>query len=187
MCAYSGSEARLRLEKDGVKEYSLILLDLMLPGIMGEELIEQIREASEVPILVLSAKSSLEDRVNVLELGADDYLTKPFQREEVIARINSALRRYLRFGGKETEGNLFGHTEECAVLVFENDCASLKEEDLEHIFERFYVKDQSRTSESTGLGLTINKLLAQAMGGSVRAELVEGRLRIIYTFPMISD
>ena len=89
--------------------------------------------------------------------------------------------------GKETEGNLFGHTEECAVLVFENDCASLKEEDLEHIFERFYVKDQSRTSESTGLGLTINKLLAQAMGGSVRAELVEGRLRIIYTFPMISD
>ena len=79
----------------------MILLDLMLPGIMGEELIEQIREASEVPILVLSAKSSLEDRVNVLELGADDYLTKPFQREEVIARINSALRRYLRFGGKE--------------------------------------------------------------------------------------
>lgn len=101
ICAYSGSEARLRLEKDGVKEYSLILLDLMLPGIMGEKLIAQIREASEVPILVLSAKSSLEDRVNVLKLGADDYVTKPFQREEVIARINSALRRYLRFGGKE--------------------------------------------------------------------------------------
>ena len=48
--------------------------------------------------------------------------------------------------GKETEGNLFGHTEECAVLIFENDCASLKEEDLVHIFEQFYVKDQSRTS-----------------------------------------
>lgn len=101
VCAYSGSEAKLRLEKDGIKEYSLILLDLMLPGMMGEELIAQIRETSRVPILVLSAKSSLEDRVNVLELGADDYLTKPFQKEEVIARVNSALRRYLKFGGKE--------------------------------------------------------------------------------------
>lgn len=101
VCAYSGSEAKLRLEKDGAKDYSLILLDLMLPGIMGEELIAQIRETSQAPILVLSAKSSLEDRVNALELGADDYLTKPFQKEEVIARINSALRRYLRFGGKE--------------------------------------------------------------------------------------
>lgn len=75
---------------------------------------------------------------------------------------------------------------ECAVLAFENDCTSLKEEDLEHIFERFYVKDRSRTSESTGLGLTISKLLAEAMGGSVKAELTEGRLRIIYAFPMIS-
>lgn len=101
VCAYSGSEARLRLEKDGIKEYSLILLDLMLPGMMGEELIAQIRKTSQVPILVLSARSSLEDRVSVLELGADDYLTKPFQKEEVIARVNSALRRYLTFGKRE--------------------------------------------------------------------------------------
>lgn len=76
---------------------------------------------------------------------------------------------------------------ECAVLTFENDCTSLKEEDLEHLFERFYVKDRSRTSESTGLGLTINKLLTEAMGGSVKAELTEGRLRIMYIFPAISS
>lgn len=76
---------------------------------------------------------------------------------------------------------------ECAVLTFENDCTSLKGEDLEHIFERFYVKDRSRTSESTGLGLTISKLLTEAMGGSVKAELTEGRLRIMYIFPAISS
>lgn len=102
--AYSGSEAWLRLEKDAVKEYSLILLDLMLPGLMGEELIERIRQSSRIPIIVLSAKSSLKDRVAVLDLGADDYLTKPFEKEEVTARVNSALRRYLQFSGAGTIG-----------------------------------------------------------------------------------
>ena len=56
--AYSGSEAWLRLEQNAVKEYSLILLDLMLPGLMGEELIERIRQTSRVPIIVLSAKTA---------------------------------------------------------------------------------------------------------------------------------
>lgn len=97
-----------------------------------------------------------------------------------------AVRKEEGILGKATGWDNSNHVEEYAVLTFENDCTSLKEEDLEHLFERFYVKDQSRTSESTGLGLTINKLLAEAMGGSVRAELAEGRLRILYTFPIIS-
>ena len=101
--AYSGSEAWLRLEKNAVKEYSLILLDLMLPGLMGEELIERIRQTSRVPIIVLSAKSSLKDRVAVLDLGADEYLTQPIEKEEVTARVNSALRRYLQFSGAGEE------------------------------------------------------------------------------------
>ena len=96
--AYSGTEAWLRLDQDAILQYSLILLDLMLPGLMGEELIGKIREISSIPILVLSAKSALKDRVGVLNLGADDYLTKPFEKDEVIARVNSALRRYLQFG-----------------------------------------------------------------------------------------
>lgn len=96
--AYSGTEAWLRLDQDAILQYSLILLDLMLPGLMGEELIGKIRTISKIPILVLSAKSALQDRVAVLNLGADDYLTKPFEKDEVIARVNSALRRYLQFG-----------------------------------------------------------------------------------------
>lgn len=102
--AFSGSEAELRLfsgmEEGGIsKDYDLILLDLMLPGVMGEELVRKIREKSEVPVIVISAKTALEDRVQILNAGADDYLVKPFAKEEVIARVNGALRRYRRMGG----------------------------------------------------------------------------------------
>ena len=93
--AFSGSEANLRLSRD---KFHLVMLDLMLPGITGEELIKEIREKQDVPIMVISAKTSLEDKVNVLDLGADDYITKPFELEEIIARVNSQLRRYRKFG-----------------------------------------------------------------------------------------
>ncbi|MGH4140096.1 response regulator transcription factor [Clostridium sp.] len=94
--AFSGTEAKLLLEKEIP---DLILLDLMLPGISGEELLHDIRENKHynVPVLVLSAKNSLGDKVSLLKNGADDYITKPFEPEEVIARIQSALRR----AGKE--------------------------------------------------------------------------------------
>lgn len=68
------------------------------------------------------------------------------------------------------------------LLIFENDCNSLKEEDIAHLFERFYVKEASRTNESTGLGLTINRLLTEAMGGTVRAELEGNWFRAVYEF-----
>jgi len=94
--AFSGTEAKLLLEKEIP---DLILLDLMLPGISGEELLHDIRENKHynVPVLVLSAKNSLGDKVSLLKDGADDYITKPFEPEEVIARVQSALRR----AGKE--------------------------------------------------------------------------------------
>lgn len=90
--AFSGTEAELLLEK---KMPDLILLDLMLPGLSGEELLHKLREAmhSDIPVLILSAKSSLKDKVTLLQTGADDYITKPFEPEEVIARIQAALRR----------------------------------------------------------------------------------------------
>ena len=92
--AFSGSEALLQLS---ISEYSLILLDLMLPGISGEEIIKKIRNEKEMPIIVISAKTSLKDKVNVLNTGADDYITKPFESEEIIARVNSNLRRYRKY------------------------------------------------------------------------------------------
>ncbi|MGG7142404.1 response regulator transcription factor [Clostridium nigeriense] len=88
--AFSGSEAALRIDMD---TFNMILLDLMLPGVSGEQLIQNIRDKVDAPIMVISAKSALEDKVNLLNSGADDYITKPFQCEELIARVNSHLRR----------------------------------------------------------------------------------------------
>ncbi|MGF7143136.1 DNA-binding response OmpR family regulator [Anaerotaenia torta] len=96
--AYSGTEARLQLRLD---HFDLILLDLMLPGVAGEELIREIRGQSQVPIMVISAKTSLEDKVKALKDGADDYITKPFEREEVLARIGALLRRSRKHPGTE--------------------------------------------------------------------------------------
>lgn len=71
-------------------------------------------------------------------------------------------------------------------LLFENDTHTLKKEDLPHIFERFYVKDKSRTKMGTGLGLTIGKLLTEAMGGSVEAKLTEQRFKVIFSFHLLA-
>ena len=90
--AFSGTEAGLLLEKETP---DLILLDLMLPVMSGEELLAEIREKrhSNVPVLIISAKDTLRDKVALLQSGADDYITKPFEPEEVLARIQAALRR----------------------------------------------------------------------------------------------
>jgi DNA-binding response OmpR family regulator len=74
-------------------EFDLIVLDLMLPRISGEEVCRRIRESSDVPIIMLTAKGELEDRVSGLELGADDYLVKPFSPRELVARVRALMRR----------------------------------------------------------------------------------------------
>lgn len=91
---FSGSEAVLWAEQ---YDYDLVLLDLMLPGITGEEFIARMRKKRTMPIIVLSAKAGLEDRVNVLRLGADDFIPKPFDNAEVLARVEAQLRRYKQF------------------------------------------------------------------------------------------
>lgn len=101
--AFSGSEAALWAEQ---YEYDLILLDLMLPGLTGEEFIAQMRKKKTMPILVLSAKAGVEDRVNVLRLGADDFLAKPFDNTEVLARVEAQLRRYKEFSAPEEKHRL---------------------------------------------------------------------------------
>lgn len=90
--SFSGTEALLRLEMEA---FRLVILDLMLPGMNGETLLANIRDKmkSEVPVVVLSAKSSLSDKVSLLTSGADDYMTKPFEPEELAARVFACLRR----------------------------------------------------------------------------------------------
>lgn len=93
-CAYSGTEGEMCIEGS---DYDLILLDLMLPGISGEELIEKVRKAKIMPIIVVSSKSNQEEKINVLKLGADDFVCKPFDVYEVLARVEVQLRRYKQF------------------------------------------------------------------------------------------
>ncbi len=120
--AYSGTEAKLLLS---MNIFDLILLDLMLPGMNGEELIRVIRKEGNTPIMVISAKGALEDKVNALKHGADDYVVKPFEREEILARVEALLRRTQTF--KQVE-----------------------EEDVDFQFKNLSVKPSARTALVSG-------------------------------------
>ena len=88
--AFSGTEALLLLEKH---TFRLILLDLMLPGISGEDFLKKIKPLFTTPVIVISAKGELDSKVDLLMLGAEDYITKPFEIKELLARIAVQLRR----------------------------------------------------------------------------------------------
>jgi len=89
-CAASGEEA---LEAVAAEEPELMVLDVMLPGIDGFEVLRRVREHSSCPIIMLTAKGAEEDKVQGLRLGADDYVTKPFSAQELLARVEAVLRR----------------------------------------------------------------------------------------------
>ena len=95
-CAYDGKTGADHIENE---VYDLILLDIMLPEIDGYELLEYIRPMG-TPVIFLTAKGSVNDRIRGLKLGADDYIVKPFQVGELIARVEAVLRRYGRGGAR---------------------------------------------------------------------------------------
>lgn len=92
--AFSGTEAMLYVER---QEWDMVLLDLMLPGMTGEELLEKISKQYSFPVIIISAKGEQQTKVSTLRIGADDFITKPFDIEEVSARVDSHLRRYRNF------------------------------------------------------------------------------------------
>ncbi len=97
-CCYSG---RSGLAKLGETDYQLVILDVMMPGYDGFETLEKIREEKSLPILMFTSKNDSASKVRGLRAGADDYLTKPFDMDELMARIISLIRRYTRFNDKE--------------------------------------------------------------------------------------
>ncbi|HIR83830.1 MAG TPA: response regulator transcription factor [Candidatus Galloscillospira excrementavium] len=116
--AFSGSEAVLWAQQ---YNYDLVLLDLMLPGLTGEEFIAQMRQKKTMPIIVLSAKAGVADRVNVLKLGADDFIPKPFDNSEVLARVEAQLRRYRQFSGGGGEKQVLT----CGDLVLDRESVTV--------------------------------------------------------------
>lgn len=95
-CAYNGREA---LEIAGREEIHLVLLDIMMPEMDGLTAMVKLREQSNLPVILLTAKGEDTDKVLGLNVGADDYITKPFNPVELLARVKSQLRRYLQLGG----------------------------------------------------------------------------------------
>lgn len=95
--AYSGTEALLYL-KDS---FDVVILDLMLPGLSGEEVIKEIKKDRDLPVLVLSAKDSMDSKLALLNGGADDYMTKPFNIDELLARVNILVKRNKNTSNKE--------------------------------------------------------------------------------------
>ncbi|OZU87118.1 DNA-binding response regulator [Virgibacillus indicus] len=123
--AYSGTEALIYLEK---QKWDLILLDLMLPGMAGEEILAKITENESIPVIIISAKSEQQTKIGSLRSGADDFISKPFDVEEVSARIDSLLRRYK-------------HTKE------------MTKQELNH--KDIYIDLESKTVQVNGINITL--------------------------------
>jgi DNA-binding response OmpR family regulator len=102
--AYNGKEALTVIRKEDIH---LVLLDLMMPVMDGITAMARIREFSNVPIILLTAKSEDTDKILGLNVGADDYITKPFNPLELAARVNSQLRRYMRLGADQRQQEVF--------------------------------------------------------------------------------
>ncbi len=112
LAAYQGLEARRMLEQH--KDICLVLLDIMLPFQSGDMVLKKIRETSDVPVIVLSAKDTVQTKVDIIRMGADDYITKPFDLDEVLVRIEAVLRR------SAGRGEQFSSGAENQMLEFKN-------------------------------------------------------------------
>lgn len=125
VAAFSGTEALLLLEKES---FDLILLDLMLPGLSGEEILAKINEEFQIPIICVSAKDDLDTKLELIRDGADDYITKPFNNEELIVRIGAVLRRVNK-GTTIAKTNIFCFKD--LVLDSENHIVTINDEPIE--------------------------------------------------------
>ena len=130
--AYSGTEALMVFDD----KVDLVLLDLMLPGLKGELVLEEIRKNSNIPVIGLSAKSDKDSTINLLKSGADDYIVKPFNNDELLARIEAQLRRYNQTSSFPNENNKLSYkdisidTENYSVQVGDTSVSLTKREFL---------------------------------------------------------
>ena len=99
--AFSGTEGLLYIGRDA---FDLAVLDLMLPGMNGEDLLPQIKAEQNIPVIVVSAKDSIDSKVGLLTSGAEDYLTKPFDIQEFVARVGVQIRRFVGKGEESSGG-----------------------------------------------------------------------------------
>lgn len=130
---FSGTEALLYTRSES---FDLAVMDLMLPGMSGEELITKLHGEYKIPVIVLSAKDSLDSKIALLNSGAEDYMTKPFAVEELIARVGVQLRRVSDISGKG-RGKILVHKQ--LKLCPENFSAEVNEQDLSLTKQEFKI------------------------------------------------
>jgi DNA-binding response OmpR family regulator len=160
--ALDGGEALQRFEEG---RFDLVILDLMLPRLDGVEVCRQLRSRSQVPIIMLTAKGSETDKVAGLEVGADDYITKPFSMREFRSRVKAALRRS-RMGGETSDGGAI----ECGELKidFDRRMVTLGKEEIREEIRVTYVEFEilGALARSPGRVLTRETLLEHVWGDS---------------------
>jgi DNA-binding response OmpR family regulator len=156
--ALDGGEALQRFEEG---RFDLVILDLMLPRLDGVEVCRQLRTHSQVPIIMLTAKGSETDKVAGLEVGADDYITKPFSMREFRSRVKAALRRS-RMGGEAPERESI----ECGEMTidFDRRMVTLREEEIRVTYVEFEIL--GALARSPGRVLTRETLLEHVWGDS---------------------
>jgi two-component system, OmpR family, response regulator len=158
--ALDGSEALRRFEEG---RFDLVILDLMLPRMGGVEVCRALRSRSQVPIIMLTAKGSETDKVAGLEVGADDYITKPFSMREFRSRVKAALRRS-RMGGEPTE-EAGGKIETGELTIdFDRRMVTLGEEEIKVTYVEFEIL--GALARSPGRVLTRETLLEHVWGDS---------------------
>lgn len=198
----TAADGEAALAKARAAAPDLIVLDLMLPGTSGETVCRTLRQTSDVPIIMLTAKGSEEERVAGLNLGADDYLVKPFSAKELVARIKALLRRskregraimaeVLEFGGGRlrvdlSERRVFRGGAEVSLTPTEFDLLALMARQPGRVFSRQQLVDQVLGYEFEGLDETIyahiKNLRKKIEPDPARPEFVETVYGVGYRF-----
>jgi DNA-binding response OmpR family regulator len=156
--AQDGREALQRFEE---ARFDLVILDLMLPKLDGVEVCRELRARSQVPIIMLTAKGSETDKVAGLEVGADDYITKPFSMREFRSRVKAALRRS-RMAGEPPDEEMIDHGE--LKIDFDRRMVTLREEEIRVTYVEFEIL--GALARSPGRVLSRETLLEHVWGDS---------------------
>jgi len=155
------------LEQAFTNQYDLILLDVMMPKLNGFEVLKALGQEHKTPVLMLTAKGDHDDKVKGLELGADDYLAKPFHHQELLARINAILRR-IQLASQQGQSPLeAGHEQEKSILTV-NDIA------LNHAIRAAYCHDNP--IELTGTEYQILTLLLENHGKIISKDTISEKV-----------
>ena len=176
--AYSGSEGLLNFKND---KFDLAILDLMMPGMSGESLTATIRETSKIPIIVVSAKCSTDSRVDLLSMGADDFLSKPFSQPELLAKVQSLLRRYQQYRGKPASSIWTDGTLEVNLntRMVRNKGETVPLTDTEYSILECLVKNRGRTVTTQELYETVwNEKFLPGSGNTIMVHVLNLRRKI---------